>query len=833
MKKTILTALVTMTLVGFALAGTVKPANSQLAFVENKGQITNQYHGQRAGIQFRMHATEGLDVFIGAARLEYQYSKPQNSQQLMTPKDRINGNITFDMYRMDVELVDANKNAVVMAEERQDEYERYLIAGNPGYNEKVYGYCKITYKDIYPNIDWVLYTRGNSMKHEFVVRHGGNAAQIKLKYGGATTLGINADGSLTATTPMGEIAENAPVSFHNGVQIKSAYTLDNNVLGFETGTYNEDIVIDPMLDWSTYYGGSGYEFGYATTADALGNIYMTGCTASSSSIATTGAYQVTYGGGSYDVLLTKFDTGGHRLWATYYGGSGDDQGLSIAADHWGCIYVSGKTGSSSGIATSGAYHTYLSSGASDAFLARFDATGAIKWGTYHSGVYSGSDNEYAYGVAADPFGKVYIMETAKELPYETDFIAIVAKFDSSGSHTWSKIPIARVYGSDKTYGNAITIDANGDLYIAGYTNVGSGMATSGAYQTSPAGPFDNFIVKLDSGGNKLWATYYGNSESEVGKDIAVDNYGSVYLGSYCLPVGTSTFRGTVTKFNSSCSARLWEVVKYNGEVEAIDLDNSGNVYVVSLGGLSGYGTAVNVYNPSGVGIWGTTFGTTMYEKAYAITAGAVGDFFIAGVAQGTTNVATTGAYQTSLNGTCDAFLARYKQCNLPVAGTITGSSDVCVSRSITLTNAVAGGNWTTGASYIASVSASGVVTGVSTGTTDITYTVTDPCGSANTIHTMTVVPTSVCIAQVADVSGKLGSMSVSPNPNTGSFTLELISDRQEQAQITIVDILGSRLKEFTVETNKANDIRLGIASGIYFISATTSYGKTVQKIVIE
>jgi hypothetical protein len=110
--------------------------------------------------------------------------------------------------------------------------------------------------------------------------------------------------------------------------------------------------------WGTYYTGTGQvwpngeERGNSCITDAAGNVYMVGFTSSNSDIATAGAHQTVYAGGpissgtgGYDAFLVKFNSSGVRQWATYYGGSQDDMGISCAIDASGNVYMIGSTSS--------------------------------------------------------------------------------------------------------------------------------------------------------------------------------------------------------------------------------------------------------------------------------------------------------------------------------------------------------------------------------------------------------------------------------------------------------------------------------------------------------
>ena len=350
--------------------------NSNLYFLENKGQVTDQYHNTRPDIQFRIAATPGLNIFIGNGAIHYQFSKAEHTASAIKPGySRLQTDLPekevpndFTMYRMDVELAGADTSARVITEEKLDYYENYFTPGTNGQSVKASTWKKIIYKDIYPHIDWVLYVSNGALEHEFVIKDGGNAADIKLKYGGASELKINIDGSLAASTPFGIITEHAPLCYEqSGKAVQSKFSISNDLLTYEVGHYSGTLIIDPALTWATYYGGTGNDLGYQVVKDNSSHLYTTGVTASSSAIATTGAYMVTFAG-TNDAFLAKFDTSGALKWATYYGGTNDESANSIAIDGSGNLYITGQTYSSSGIATPGAYQTvYTGSLYADAF----------------------------------------------------------------------------------------------------------------------------------------------------------------------------------------------------------------------------------------------------------------------------------------------------------------------------------------------------------------------------------------------------------------------------------------------------------------------------------
>jgi hypothetical protein len=259
-----------------------------------------------------------------------------------------------------------------------------------------------------------------------------------------------------------------------------------------------------VKQWGTYFGGassgaSGMEKGISCATDALGNVYMVGQTPSTSGIATTGAHQTIYGGGSCDAFLVKFNSSGVMQSGTYYGGAGVDIGYSCATDATGNVYLAGDTQqeflpASSGMTTIGAHQSAYGGGYSDGFLVKFDSNGLRQWGTY----YGGSLLDVSFSCATDASGNVYMSGNTQSSSgiatagahQTTVNDAFLVSFNSSGVRQ-----SGTYYGGIK---NVCTSDASGNVYMTGYTQSSSGIATAGAHQTAKgnSGYSDAFLVKF-------------------------------------------------------------------------------------------------------------------------------------------------------------------------------------------------------------------------------------------------------------------------------------------------------------------------------------------------
>ncbi len=704
--------------------------NKSLCFIENKGQITDQFGKSRNDIQFKISAGKGLNIFIGNGQLHYQWSKPINTAQNkfchgepgrtmtadLNPKDYIEDSTAT--YRMDVSLLNSNPNAEIITEEKQDYYENYFQAGLGEKGARAYTYKKITYKNIYPNIDWVLYisspsVRSGEVNYDFIIHPGGNVKDIKLQYNGATNLSLNKDRSLTAKTLFGNITEQSPYTYEKegNNKITSSFVLKDNILSFNVDNYNNKntLLIDPPLAWATYFGGSYIDFGESVACDQYGNVYMGAYTASISNIATLGSYFSSYSA-AYNTFLAKFNALGGLLWATYYYGGNNNQYLCshrVACDVSGNIYICGDvSGTLSGsLATLGAHQTSIA-GYSDAYLAKFDGSGSILWATF----FGGPSYDYGNSVSCDPSGNVYLTGwtgsssgIATSGAYQTSLFdtsdAYLAKFNSSGSLQWStyfgaSCPISAYYVSN------VTCDGAGNVFMCGSTCSGSNIATSNAYQTSLGGAYDGFLAKFNSSGSIQWGTYYGGGNNDFACGLGCDDSGNIYMSGYTASTNGIASAGAyqislaggvdafLVKFDSSGN-KLWGTY-YGGTGNESSLglvcNSFGRIYVAgstySANGIattSSYQTSLAgpldaflaEFDGSGNIVWATYYGGSNNEEGSGISCDHSDNIFTCGMTESTSSIATTGAYQTSLGGSWDAFLAKWGTDSLFRIGAVT------------------------------------------------------------------------------------------------------------------------------------------------------------------
>jgi len=677
-----------------------RTGDHKLFFVENRCQIKDQHNNPRSDIRFAIRE-DGTSVFVGNTAVHYQfykYASDSKQQSETLPCDMTSPAIpSFETYRLDVQLEGANKSAQFVAEDIQPYYEMYFLPGCPPGGVRANTYHRLTVKNVYPLIDWVMVIENNMLEQEFVVHSGGDASMIKLKYSGQTALNINEDGSVTATTPFGIVKEKPPVCYlGDGNEMTVSYKLTGDVLSYNTCGRGQAFVLDPTVEWGTYYGpDTNTSPIYGMACDDSANLYACGFTyATSGDIATSGSFHDTCGGQG-DAYLVKFDSSGNRIWSTYYGGSNIDWGYSVSCDHAENVYMAGWTASvdTGVIATPGSHQPY-SGGGRNGFLVKFNAAGDRIWATY----YGGNEADIIYSVNCDTSWHVYIAGVATSMfnvatlgsfepsfsnPFVQYTAGFLAKFDSSGVCDWGTYYEA----FDSTGLNdvmAVTCATDGsNAYLSGFTGGTDSVATAGSWQpANGGGASDDFVAKFDAAGNRVWATFYGGAGQELTGSVACDGYGNVFLfGATYSDTGIasdSCFQPTraggadafLAKFEPVAGMRQWGTY-YGGPADEtvnwtkIASDRYASVYVTgltqSLSGIASSGAWQTIYgggdhdgflakyDGSGNQLWSTYFGGSGDDQAFACTFDGL-NVYICGKTYSTSGIATTSGFDTLCDG---------------------------------------------------------------------------------------------------------------------------------------------------------------------------------------
>ncbi len=391
---------------------------------------------------------------------------------------------------------------------------------------------EVVYREAYPGTDLRFYGNGQHLEYDVVLRPGADPARVRFRCRGVEALTVRTDGSLALRLPGGKELVQARPRIYQEIEGKRvdregvfevAQRRGVWTYGFGVGHYDRDypLVIDPVLEYSSYLGGDDDEEVRGIAVDPAGNVYLTGRTASTNFPPHTSGLN-----GSDDCFVTKIDAKGALVYSTYLGGSENDPdydneaGSAIAADANGNAYVAGYTWSID-FPTVGAFQNQKNGGY-DAFVARLNSAGVLVFSSYLGG--AGSDFAGRVFTSDDP---------------------------SRG-------------------GNAVAVDGSGNMYVVGYTDSDTLFpVTAGAYQTTRKGSDDAFVAKISPAGALLYCTYLGgsvidaNSYNEGANAVAADAAGNAYVTGFTFstdfPFSANAYQktnlggydGFVAKFNST------------------------------------------------------------------------------------------------------------------------------------------------------------------------------------------------------------------------------------------------------------------------------------------
>ncbi len=445
-----------------------------------------------------------------------------------------------------------------------------------------------------------------------------------------------------------------------------------------THRYSSDCFITRLnysgssLLYSTFFGGNGGDWGTGICSDSSGGIFITGGTASSDLLTTSGAYQRSYNGGNVDCFVVHLDsTSSSLLYSTYLGGNNYDVGNGICRDRSGGVFVAGNTNSSNFPTTNGAYQRTYGGGTNDCFLSHLNSTGSSLLCSTYLG---GSSADICDGICLDNSGLAVIAGSTASANFPTTigaFLRIysggtndgfVAKFNSTGSSLLYSTYLGG-NNDDGVYG--ICSDESGGVIATGYTYSTNFPSSLDALQGSGGGSIDEcFISHLNNRGSSLlYSTYFGGSSFDVSYGICPDDSDGVTIVGYTY---SSNFPRTSGVFQSTFRGNTEDgfVARFRGIANALTLvpfDSRLIHYVDTLDSIfwtSSYisgpiSLQLNRTYPSGT--WETIASSTANTGSYAWT--------VTGPASTTARVRVLSVDNPAIGDTSDA--------NFTIQGTLT------------------------------------------------------------------------------------------------------------------------------------------------------------------
>ncbi len=626
---------------------------AQLQFIENKGQWN-------ANIQYKANFSSGSFLMEqnGFLVVQHKISDLQKLGELVhghrtdvpanTSARSIGASNKFTLrshaYR--VSFVNSNKGRYVVPDRALPTYNNYFIGND---KTKWQGGCKIfeaiTYKDMYPNIDVRYYTDAGTIKYDIIVRPGGNVNDIVIKYDGVDKLELK-NKELLVNTSVGQVKELSPYTYQiqegNRKTLDCKYVLKDNVVRFKLGAYlpNETIVIDPTLIFATFTGSTNDNWGYTATPGADGSFFAGGISfeGTGSYPTSTGAYDETFNGGvnesgngegGYDIAIIKFSADGvNRLFATYLGGSGNEQPHSMIADAAGNLVVAGRSNSVNFPKTIGKIGPCVDYNIT---VTKFNPSGTaiigsvVIGGTMDDGVNVRSKfanppgaetTRRNYGddarseVILDGGGNILLASCTKseDFPVRNSGIqttfggiqdGVILKFNNDLS--------SLVYGTffgGKEADACFVLSINpltGNVYVAGSTasNDIPGDKTGAIYSTYQGGVVDGFVTQIrPDGSGIIKTTYMGTTENDMVYGIQFDKFGFPYISGTTTgtwevvnaPFSNPGSKQFISKLKPDLSDFVYSTVfgtnsgVPNISITAMLVDRCQNVYVSGWGG---------------------------------------------------------------------------------------------------------------------------------------------------------------------------------------------------------------------------------------------------------
>jgi len=454
-----------------------------------------------------------------------------------------------------MQLLGANPSVKVTGTDELPGKTNYFIGNDPNkWQTNVPTYSKVRYQGVYPGVDLVYYgNRGGELEYDFVVAPGADANAIALGIGTAahSPLKVNSGGNLVVTLDNGNVEFHKPVVYQTEANratshekrqnIDARFTLDaQNHVHFELGPYDhsQPLVIDPVLTYATYVGGSGGDIGYGIAVDAFFDAYITGVTNSTNFPSVGSPYQASSKGNGDAFVAELNPLGTNLVFSSYLGGSGSDTATAIALYN-GSAYVTGYTTSAdfptkapAGSGTTNPFQLNYG-GNTDAFVTALNINGtALVYSSYLGG--TGAD--FGQGIAVDTAGNAYITGTTQS----TDFPILNAyqsinnggqdAFLTKVNFTGEQLLFSTYLGgSQADVGQAVTLDTNNDVYLTGYT-FSSNFPLASPIQSNLAGGADAFVTEFNPSGTALtFSTYLGGSGDDRAYGIALDSTLNVYI----------------------------------------------------------------------------------------------------------------------------------------------------------------------------------------------------------------------------------------------------------------------------------------------------------------
>jgi hypothetical protein len=604
--------------------------------------------------------------------------------------------------RVGIGVAAADAAARPAGEERLPGRVHRLVGPADAWRTGVPTFARLRVEEVRPGVDLVWRGHEGRLEYDLVIAPGADPAAVEME-AEPGELGLDG-GDLVIRLDGAELRQPAPVVFQTEPDgsrsaVEGRYELRGpGRVGFRVGAYDatRPLVIDPVLVYSTFVGGNGFDEVRGAALDRDGNLYVTGETLSTN-FPLTGPFDANGPGSFSESFVVKINPSGtQRIYATYLGGSVEERSYTLAVDRDGQAVLGGHTGSADFPTTPGALSRTLASEDGDGFVTKLNAQGS---GLLYSTYLGGDGVDHAIGIALDFAGGIYVTGSTNS----TDFPlanavqsvkrggvdAIVARLNPFASGAAQLVYSTYLGGAAQDRGWSIAVDAQGRAVAVGTTG-SSNFPTANALDAVGNGVQDAFVAKFGPGGALLYSTFLGGDGSEEGFGVALDPAGNAFITGLTdsqtgfvtvnalQPAKAAGLDAFVVKLDPAGSSRLYATFlggSADDHGDDVDVDRCGRAYVsgttaspdfpvrLPLQGTNAGGedAFAAMLSPGGNQLLVSTyFGGAANEQAEGIRVpGCSGDLYVVGTVDSRSFPRTRGALQRRFGGTpSDGFAAR-------------------------------------------------------------------------------------------------------------------------------------------------------------------------------
>jgi hypothetical protein len=566
-----------------------KSLSLPLFFEPNQGQTAPQVKFLARGAGY------GLFLTADEAVLELRHSAHRSQFSVPSSRSPVPASAHTSSSVIRMRLEGANSSPNVSGASLLPGKSSYFIGNDPSkWHRDIPQFGCVQYQGVYPGVDLVYYGDQGQLEYDFRVAPAADPNRIALSFQGPTTR-IDS-GDIVLSTANGDVRFRAPhiyqpAALQSGLAEKavagSFRQLADNQVGFAIGDYDHsrELIIDPVLSYSTYLGGSGTESQVRIAVDSTGSIYVAGTTDSADFPVTDTSAKT----GVKNIFISKINptqtpASAQLIFSHYLGGNDIELAAGISVDSNFNIYVAGTTTSTNFPTTSNAFQITAAVAGIHGFLSmlKFSAGYDLMYSTYLAG--NGTDHVTGIAIDASDQNAFVTGDTTSTNPASDGFPAnpnalqpcpfgpvqscgtcpasgppqfFASKINTGGSGSLSMLYSTYFGGGNPatatSAGGGIAVDASGNMYFTGTTNMlsvvgGNGeakfplfnaqqscldeAANHGTCTLPNPTATDAFVAKINpnaAGSSPLYSTYVGGSGDDVGTGITVDSSGNAYL----------------------------------------------------------------------------------------------------------------------------------------------------------------------------------------------------------------------------------------------------------------------------------------------------------------